>query len=76
MKTLNFTIKIEEKQLNQLDNWLRAHFQVLDYRILPDTERLYQEDENFQKLVKAEKAAKRIKEKYINEHNHPKSATH
>ena len=69
MKTINITLKIESEQLQNFEEWLRNQVNVIDLKILPDTEKMYQEDATFKKLVKAEKDAKRVKAIYINDHN-------
>ena len=69
MKTINITLKIESEQLQNFEEWLRNQVNVIDLKILPDTEKMYQEDATFKRLVKAEKDAKRVKAIYINDNN-------
>lgn len=69
-KTINMTFKIEESQINNFENWFRQQEEVIDFKILPETEKLYNEDEHFKKLVKSVKDAQRVRDNYINEHNH------
>ncbi len=70
MKTINITLKIAPENLNRLDEALRRHYEVIDLKILPNTETLYNEDEHFKKLVKGVKTAQRIRDKYINKKNY------
>ncbi len=72
-KTINITLKIEDSQLNNFENWLRQNLEVIDLKILPDTEKLYTEDEHFKKLVKSVKTAQLIRDRYINDHNYGES---
>jgi len=70
MKTINITLKIDEHDLLNFENWLRQNLEVIDLKILPSTEELYNNDEHFKKLVKGVKSAQRLRDKYINEHNY------
>ena len=70
MKTVNITLKIEPEQVLNFENWIRQNTDVIDFKILPDTEKLYDTDEVFKKLVKAVKQAQKQRDIYINEHNY------
>jgi len=67
--TINITLKIGGGLLTEFENYLYNNFDVVGFRILPDTEKLYEEDDMFKKLVKIEKEARVAKEKYINAKN-------
>jgi hypothetical protein len=69
-KTINMTFKLDITQINNFENWFRQHEEVIDFKILPDTEKLYSEDSHFKALVKSVKDAQRIRDQYINEHNY------
>ena len=64
--TVNTTFKIDAGNLVELENWLYANLDVVGFRIVPNTEKLYEEDDMFKKLVKIEREARVVKEKYIN----------
>lgn len=64
--TVNTTFKIDAGNLVELENWLYANLDVVGFRIVPNTEKLYEEDAMFKKLVKIEREARVAKEKYIN----------
>jgi len=66
--TINTTFKIQAGSLVELENWLYANLDVVGFRIVPNTEKLYEEDAMFKKLVKIEREARVAKEKYINNH--------
>ncbi len=68
-KTINITLKIEGSQLTAFDASLRQQFEVIDLKILPDTEALYMNDDYFKKLVKGVKDAQLLRDRYINEKN-------
>ena len=69
METVNITLKIDEHELTNFESWLRNNIEVVSFKILPDTEKLYETDATFKKLVKAVKTAQRIRDKYINDKN-------
>lgn len=70
LKTVNATFKIQPEQINTFEENLRHWFQVMDFRIIPDTDKLYNEDHTFKKLSKAVKDAKKVRDQYINKHNY------
>lgn len=67
--TINTTFKCVGEHLHSLEHQLRDAVMVIDFKIITDTNELYQNDEHFRNLVKAEKKARVIKEKYINDKN-------
>jgi len=69
MKTVNITLKIDEHELTNFESWLRNNLEVVSFKILPDTEKLYETDATFKKLVKSVKTAQRVRDKYINDKN-------
>jgi len=69
MKTINITLKINPHELTNFESWLRNNLEVVSFKILPDTEKLYETDATFKKLVKAVKTAQTIRDKYINDKN-------
>lgn len=69
MVKINITLILEKKHLVSLENELRGAFDVIDYKVLPDTERLYKEDKAFKKLLALVKNAQRERDIYINEYN-------
>ena len=69
MKTINLTFRMEESEIVNFENWFRHHVEVIDLRILPDTESLYENDKTFQSIVRTLKKAQRVRNEYINKHN-------
>ena len=69
METVNITLKINSHELTNFESWLRNEIEVVSFKILPDTEKLYETDATFKKLVKAVKTAQEIRDKYINDKN-------
>ena len=69
LKTINITLKIDVHNLGNFEDWLRQNLEVIDLKILPNTDQLYSEDDHFKNLVKGVKDAQRLRDRYINEHN-------
>ena len=69
MKTVNITLKIDDHNVTSFESWLGQQLEVVSFKILPDTEKLYETDATFKKLVKAVKSAQEIRDKYINDNN-------
>lgn len=67
--TVNFTVKVQRKDVNPLENGIRQQFTLIDYRVVPDTQELYDNNAHFRELVKKAKKAKNEKEEFINKHN-------
>jgi hypothetical protein len=65
---VSFTINISEQDFIGAEKFLYDNFDVLDYRILPDTKNLYESDKAFQKLIAEKKKASRVINEYINNH--------
>ena len=64
---INTTIDIEEFQVTGLQNYLQENLNVLDFKVIPDTSKLYEEDECFRRLCKSVKNAQIIRDKYWND---------
>ena len=67
--TINTTLKLRGDSMIPFEDWLVNNFEVISFRIVPDTTKLYEDDNMFKKLVKIEKDARVVKEKYINDKN-------
>ena len=69
--TVNVTMSdLTADQVYHMELFLRQNYGVIDFKILPETKELYNKDTTFQKIVKAVKDAQRVRDIYINEHNH------
>jgi len=69
MKTINVTLKVHEAEITAFESWLNQQLEVIFFKVIADTEQLYEEDTHFKKLVKACKDANTKRDEYINEHN-------
>jgi len=65
---VSFTINISEQDFIEAEKFLYNNFDVKDFRILPNTENLYETDKAFQKLIAEKKKASRVINEYINNH--------
>ena len=70
MVIVNTTIEIQKDQVTDLDRFLNHNFnKVISYKIIPDTNELYNNNTHFKKLVTNVKKAQVERDKYINKHN-------
>ena len=67
--TINTTFKVEAKDISGFEWELRQVVDVIDFKHVSNTEKLYSSDNTFKKLVKAKKEATKQCELYINKHN-------
>jgi hypothetical protein len=67
--TINTTFKITAEELSGFEWELRQAVNVIDFKHISDTEKLYSSDDAFKKLVKAKKEATKQCELYINRYN-------
>tara|TARA_R100001244_G_scaffold128026_1_gene98849 strand:+ start:1235 stop:1462 length:228 start_codon:yes stop_codon:yes gene_type:complete len=67
--TINTTFKISAEDLVGFEWELRQVVNVIDFKHISDTEKLYISDDKFKKLVKAKKEATKLCELYINKYN-------
>ena len=64
---LNITIELDPEEINVFENWLRNTVKVIDFKVIPDTQKLYDNDPVFRKIVKGIKDAQLIRDRYIND---------
>ena len=70
MRTINLTIELrDDNEVYEFERWLLQYTDIKDFKILPDTKELYENDIYFQKLTKAYYDARRERDYYINSHN-------
>tara|TARA_R110000803_G_scaffold145609_1_gene211409 strand:- start:559 stop:774 length:216 start_codon:yes stop_codon:yes gene_type:complete len=65
--TVNITIELDTKEINDFENRLRNQYKVKDFNVLPDTSKLYDSDPVFRKILKGIKSAQLVKDRYIND---------
>tara|TARA_R110002051_G_C8769409_1_gene503355 strand:+ start:28255 stop:28509 length:255 start_codon:yes stop_codon:yes gene_type:complete len=64
--TINTTFKVKGSDVVVMENTLIGLTEMIDYKVIPDTSKLYEEDEVFKKLVKHVKTAQKERDLYIN----------
>lgn len=74
MRKINITIEIEDSDFVE-DNLYKLMNSTLgsslkDYTVLSNTQLMYEKDSNFRKIIKGYRDIKRVRDNYINEHNH------
>jgi hypothetical protein len=68
--TINTTLKINNHNVTEFENWLSDKFDLISFQHLENTDKMYQEDEHFKKLVKLNKELKNKRIDYILNNNH------
>ena len=63
--TYNATFKVKGKSVVSLENYLNDNTNLIDYKRIADTERMYREDNAFKTLVKEKKKITRLIADYI-----------
>ena len=72
MRTVSIVLELkDDKQAGDLEKYLRNMLgeQVISYTFLPDTEELYNNDPVFRKMLKKQKADKKILGDYVDRHS-------
>lgn len=68
-QTWNVTLKLDDSEVLNFENFLNQYLDVISFKILPETSKMYEEDDTFKKLVKHVKKAQRERDIYINNNN-------
>ena len=68
MVKINAVFKVKKSLVVHTENVFNEVFDLISYRILPDTQELYENHPAFKKLVKQRKAIQEEIDLYINEH--------
>ena len=68
-ETINITLKIDQKDLFKFKKHIEDNYELIDIKVLPNTESLYEEDIHFKKLVKAVRYSQLLRDEYINKNN-------
>lgn len=70
METINITLKLPEDQVIKFRLFIEMHCEdLVEFKILPNTDAMYEADDTFKALLKERKKTKNIVEKYINDNN-------
>ncbi len=70
METINITVKLPEHQVVKFQQFIEEHCEhLVDFKILPDTQKMWEEDEGFKSITKNIERWKKTRDKYINDNN-------
>lgn len=67
-RTVNITIKILDEHITRFENELKNMFDLVSFKILPETEKMYQENKEFKRKVDTIKKLQRERDEFINKH--------
>lgn len=69
MRKVNVTFELEEEDISDFNLFISniTKVKLIDFKILPDTEELYENDAYFKNLVKFKKKLQRQIDVYLNE---------
>lgn len=67
--TINITLKVSNNLLVPLEEYLRANYKLIDYSVIVDTSKMYENDPTFKKIVQEARKIKDLRLKYINDNN-------
>ena len=68
--TVNITLKLRNKDVSGLENWLNNNYNLISFEHLQDTSKMYVEDKTFKKLVKDSSDLKKKRLDYIIKNNY------
>ena len=68
--TVNITLKLINKDVSGLENWLNNNYNLISFEHLQDTSKMYVEDKTFKKLVKDSSDLKKRRLDYIIKNNY------
>ena len=66
---ISVTLNLQENEMQGFESWIRYYADVIDFRVLPDTKKLYERSSHFKELIKKKKDLGLEIDRYINEHN-------
>lgn len=69
METINITVKLPLEKIVEFRRFLDEHIEVVGFKVLPNTKKMWDADEYFRKINKNKKKASDIVEVYINDNN-------
>lgn len=68
--TVNTTLKVKNHNVTDLENWLNEKFNLISFSHLQNTDKMYNEDNYFKKVLKQYKEVKKRKDEYIIKNNY------
>ena len=68
MIKINAVFNVKKSLVTHTENWMDDVFDLISYRILPDTQELWETSPKFKRLVKERKRIQEEIDKHINEY--------
>ncbi len=68
MTKISAVFEVKTSLVVHTENWMDEVFDLISYRIIPDTQELWETSLRFKSLVKQRKQIQEEIDKYINEH--------
>ncbi len=68
MTKISAVFEVKTSLVVHTENWMDEVFDLISYRIIPDTQELWETSPRFKSLVKQRKQIQEEIDKYINEH--------
>ena len=68
--TVNITLKLKNHIIIDFENWLKEHYSLISFSHLQNTDKMYNEDKDFKKVLKQYKDVKKLKDEYIIKNNY------
>ena len=68
MTKISAVFNVKKSLVVHTENWMMEVFDLISYRVIPDTQDLWEKSYAFKELVRQRKAIQEEIDKYINEH--------
>ena len=68
--TVNLTVKVKNSELVTFENEVNEKHKLISFSHLQNTDKMYQEDKVFKKVLKQYKDIKRLKDDYVIKNNY------
>ena len=67
MRKANITVSYEtDHEIYHFEKFINKHIEVVDFKLLPDSQELYDNDNTYKRLCKKVSDAKRTRDEYYN----------
>ena len=70
LSMVNITLKLPNSDLVALENYLNSYYNLIDFSVIVDTSKMYEQDATFKKIVQEAKKIKDLRLQYINDNNY------
>lgn len=70
MEAINLTIKIDKDEFVRFRKFLEQYIEIVDYKVLPNTKKMYEQDEGYRRVRDTVMKFRKVEDKYINDNNY------